>query len=227
MKLVFFLSLVLLIFVGSCKLDIGSTTATSHNAKEFTFDSLEMAVLNHVGVDPQVAKVFKNTLGGNVRYLMRSNEYNELNEFSPLGFFMSNYSGKCSEALFKMRSIMDNDTIHCHCYSRPDNSVSLAVLKTSSKFQILRERGVQAYNSDMDTEDLIKELTKWQSDYEFYIANVDFDSIDLWFETPPEQTQEFKNMVTNFCGDVADWLNDSEYVFLMEEDSNHLNLWWD
>jgi len=73
-----------------------------------------------------------------------------------------------------------------------------------SKFDILKTKGTNGINCDLETEDVIAKLQAWDDSYGITIANVEHDRLDVTFAKLPDDMQAFAEEVYAFCPDVVD-----------------------
>ncbi len=72
------------------------------------------------------------------------------------------------------------------------------------KYHELRERGTNGANFDIMTEDTIRKLQEWEKKCEFEIVDVRHDSVEIEFQTLPEDLDEFCNEIYEFCPDTIE-----------------------
>lgn len=73
-----------------------------------------------------------------------------------------------------------------------------------SKFDTIKENGTGGPNYDVSTEDVIKKLKQWDSQYGIEISEVSHDQVLVKFSSLPENLESFAKEVYDFCPDVID-----------------------
>lgn len=73
-----------------------------------------------------------------------------------------------------------------------------------SKFDTLRKNGTGGPNVDVSTEDVIKKLEQWDSQYGIEISDVSHDRVLVKFSSLPDNLESFAKEVYEFCPDVVD-----------------------
>lgn len=69
-------------------------------------------------------------------------------------------------------------------------------------YELLREQGTTGMNYDLDTNDIISRLQRWQEECEFEIADVENDRFTLYFQTLPDDLDKFAKELQEFCPDL-------------------------
>ena len=69
-------------------------------------------------------------------------------------------------------------------------------------YELLREQGTTGMNYDLDTEDIIGRLQKWQDECEFELADVENDRFTIYFQTLPDDLDRFAKELQEFCPDL-------------------------
>ncbi|WP_055076206.1 DUF4253 domain-containing protein [Pseudanabaena sp. 'Roaring Creek'] len=72
------------------------------------------------------------------------------------------------------------------------------------KYQVLRDKSTNAPNYDLETEDIIKWLSKWDAQYGISIDNVEEDALDIFFLNLPEDLTELSIDIYKLCPDIID-----------------------
>src|SRR5580698_964600 len=86
---------------------------------------------------------------------------------------------------------------------------SMANKPDKDMFQPLIEAETNGENYDISTEDIIARLKEWQGLCEFTLGEVDSSTVELKFETLPEDLDEFLAEAYELCPDlVADDLEE-------------------
>jgi hypothetical protein len=74
----------------------------------------------------------------------------------------------------------------------------------TDEFAPLREASTNGANYDLNTEDVIARLKQWKSLCSFRITGATGDTVDLEFDTLPEDMAAFVRDVYEFCPDLVD-----------------------
>jgi hypothetical protein len=77
-------------------------------------------------------------------------------------------------------------------------------MKKNDEFGKVSTANTSAPNFDLDTADIIEELTRWKKLCSFTITKANGDSISIKFETLPRNLSKFAEDVYSFCPDVVD-----------------------
>ena len=77
-------------------------------------------------------------------------------------------------------------------------------IDSTDAFATIRSAGTSAGNFDLDTDDIIAHLAKWQSICSFKVTSADHESVDIEFETLPADMDAFVRDVYDFCPDLVD-----------------------
>lgn len=72
------------------------------------------------------------------------------------------------------------------------------------KYHELRERGTNGANYDIMTEDIVRKLQEWENKCEFEIVDVRHDSVEIEFQTLPEDLDEFCSEIYELCPDTIE-----------------------
>lgn len=187
----------------------------------------EDSIISNSEISIEVARILKFHTSNTIETLKTGNAYGELVSQDSLALCSSVDPKNKFKVLDRIIRDANSPDYSFICYYDDDDKPYIAVLKESNELNFIDKRGTQALNYDMYSKDLIAQLSDWEKTHEFKIIGVASDFIDIRFNTPPRQTKEFKEMVGNFCPDALDWLNEEEYILLMDEGSDYLNLWWD
>jgi hypothetical protein len=76
--------------------------------------------------------------------------------------------------------------------------------KSEEAFAKIRKAGTAAPNFDLDTDDIIRRLTRWQSLCGFTVTGAKGDTVDIRFETLPADMDAFVRDLYDFCPDLVD-----------------------
>lgn len=218
----------LLIGIISCQND--SQKKISSESEEMPlieFSLEEDSIISKSEIELRVAEILKSHTGSKIEVLKKGNDIGSL--------VFQDSTAVCSAISMKNRfELLDRIIRDVNapeytfiCYYDDEHSPYIAVMKESNELKFIEKRGTQAINYNMISKDLVFNLKHWKKKYDFKVIGVGSDFIDIKFDTAPKQTKEFEEMVGDFCPDALDWLNDKEYILLMDEGSDYLNLWWD
>lgn len=73
-----------------------------------------------------------------------------------------------------------------------------------SKLDAIKENGTSGPNYDVSTEDVIKKLKQWDSQFGIEISEVSHDHVLVEFNSIPDNLKSFAKEVYDFCPDVID-----------------------
>ncbi len=74
----------------------------------------------------------------------------------------------------------------------------------NGSFAIVRKAHTGGPNYGLDTDAIIERLTKWQSLCTFSVTGAEHDSVDIKFETLPQDMDAFVRDLYEFCPDLVD-----------------------
>lgn len=104
----------------------------------------------------------------------------------------------------------------------------ICVLKSSDKYDTLRAFNTNGINYDIDTDKLIEKLQKWDKEYGINILGVDFDWVDIKFNSLPGDLKKFAEEIYEFCPDSVDQgVGTIEALEKMIKEEQRVFLWWD
>lgn len=112
--------------------------------------------------------------------------------------------------------------------SPPANGTEIVVASGNDQFDILRIAQSNAYNYDMETEDLIRKLRDYDAAYGIDVFHAETDTIEFRLRTMPQDLAAFAEDVYQFCPDIVDQGVGS--VEALQEQINQTRsvfLWWD
>jgi hypothetical protein len=110
----------------------------------------------------------------------------------------------------------------------PAEGVEVVVGPGKSQFDILRIAASDAVNYDMETEDLIKVLQKWDQLYGIDIVAAETDTIQLTLNRLPPDVLALAKEVYEFCPDIVDQGIGSVSALASEiKSTRRVYLWWD
>ncbi len=72
------------------------------------------------------------------------------------------------------------------------------------KYTELRTKNTNAINYDLETEDIIQQLKKWDNQYGITLLHVDSDTVTIKFTTLPENLADLVTEIYAFCPDTVD-----------------------
>jgi hypothetical protein len=229
----FNLSVMFSLLVFSCQQAKKEVVSMAPKKQTFTFtkpivlNTEEKAIVIASEVDINYAKLLKEITDSEICPLFKGDELGILDRIDSTGI--------CAEISYDSRlemireiTMQLKDSSYSVATFYDDNSfLYAAIVHTSNSLDLINNRGTHAWNYNMSSQNIVDTLKAWKSRYDFEVIGVARDFIEISFAEAPEHTTAFKVMVEEFCPDAADWLNDYEYVILMEEGSAYLNLWWD
>ena len=96
-------------------------------------------------------------------------------------------------------------------------------------FQPLIEAETNGDNYDISTEDIIARLKDWQAVCEFTLGEVDYNTVELKFETLPQDLDAFVAEAYELCPDLVADDDEAELPLLVKQlaKTKKLTLWWD
>lgn len=107
----------------------------------------------------------------------------------------------------------------------------LSVIKTNSKFDILRVMNTDGINYDITNEDVINKLQEWNKKYPFAILGATSESVEINFYDYIYETGdsgEFAQELYKFCPDIVEQGVESvENLEEMLDETTYCFLWWD
>src|SRR5687767_6891763 len=80
----------------------------------------------------------------------------------------------------------------------------MAKQQSKDRFVAIRKAGSAAPNYDLDTDDIIAHLTKWQSLCSFTVTGAEGDTVDIDFKSLPKDMDAFVGDLYAFCPDLVD-----------------------
>jgi Domain of unknown function (DUF4253) len=95
----------------------------------------------------------------------------------------------------------------------------------SDPFAIVREAGTGAPNFELDNEAIVERLAQWQSLCKFKVTGAKHDTIDIEFQSLPQDMDAFVRDLYDFCPDLVDQGTGCvhEMVEVMEETGEELD----
>jgi hypothetical protein len=109
-----------------------------------------------------------------------------------------------------------------------DIGSEVVVAPGNSQFDILRVAQSDAVNYDMGTEDLIRKLEQYHSQYGIEIFHAETDTIEFRFLTMPSDLAAFCGDLYRFCPDIVDQGTGSVHALEKEiAKTGTVFLWWD
>ncbi|MBL0731215.1 DUF4253 domain-containing protein [Piscinibacter sp. HJYY11] len=114
-----------------------------------------------------------------------------------------------------------------HATPKP-NGVELVVAAGKDQFDILRVAATDGVNHGLSTEDVIKELVKWNDEFGIDIWQAETDVVQLRLKTLPKNLRAFANRVYKFCPDIVDQgTGDVRKLEKLLAQEKAVLLWWD
>jgi hypothetical protein len=110
-----------------------------------------------------------------------------------------------------------------------DRAASIAVIRGSDQYDILRTMRTEDVNGDKTTDDVIARLKDWEQRYPFNIWGANDDWVLAKFLKVPDDMLAFAHEVIAFAPDEysqADWESEEEYARFMRRKRGFF-LWWD
>lgn len=112
--------------------------------------------------------------------------------------------------------------------SKSENSVEVVIAPCESQFDILKVAYTADYNGDQTTDDIIKRLKKFDSNFGIDIYHAGFDELLFRLKSMPQNLQEFIQDIDEFCPDAPSQVYGSIDLMIKEVESSHIvYLWWD
>jgi hypothetical protein len=110
----------------------------------------------------------------------------------------------------------------------PAVGVEVVVAPGETQFDILRVAASDAINYDMETEDLIRELQAWDSEFGIDIYAAQTDVVQLRLRQMPTDLKQFDDRVYAFCPDIVDQGTETvDELAKYIADTREVYLWWD
>ena len=96
-------------------------------------------------------------------------------------------------------------------------------------FEPLIEAETNGDNYDISTEDIVARLKEWRGLCEFTLGEVDYNTVELKFETLPQDLDAFVAEAYELCPDLVADDDEAELPLLKKQlaKSKKLTLWWD
>jgi hypothetical protein len=114
-----------------------------------------------------------------------------------------------------------------HAMPKPDG-VELVVAEGRDQFDILRVAATDGVNHGLGTEDLIKELVRWNDEFGIDIWQAETDVVQLRLKTLPKNLRAFANRVYKFCPDIVEQgVGDVRKLEKLIAQEKAVFLWWD
>lgn len=112
---------------------------------------------------------------------------------------------------------------------REDNFVEIGILKSMDPYDILRLKGTNGLNYELETEDIINHIKEWENVAHFSILFASFNSVELLFHELPIDPRGFlEHEVRPFCFDFGTQsIMGEEDVAQSFIEYKKLSLWWD
>jgi Domain of unknown function (DUF4253) len=110
-----------------------------------------------------------------------------------------------------------------------DRPATVAVIRGSDPYDILRTMRTADINGDKTTDDVIAHLKVWEQRYPFNIWGANHDWVLAKFRKMPDDRLAFAREVIAFAPDnyaQGDWDNEEHYARAMRRERG-FHLWWD
>lgn len=105
---------------------------------------------------------------------------------------------------------------------------SIAILANTDPWFYLQTVKINGINYDIDHDDVIQRLRKWDSLYGIQIIGGGMDWLHAEFDSPPKDWATFAHEVYDFCPDVVDQGTGSVDALAVElKQIRGVYLWWD
>jgi hypothetical protein len=188
----------------------------------------EASLLSKLGFDESVALELLKAGSGPLSQLTGTNE--EFEPYDAQGLTVQVKEKKALEALARLRETLGPAGYMVFIVERnfgyePDR---LAVIKSTDQFDILRIKATNGINYDIENDEVIARLKRWNASYPFDIIAADFDFVEAVFLKPPVNMDTFAREVYKFCPDVVDQGVGTVQALAAEmRKTGTLYLWWD
>lgn len=95
----------------------------------------------------------------------------------------------------------------------------------SDPFAIVRDAGTSAPNFELDNEAIVERLAQWQSQCKFTIIGAKHDTVEIEFQSLPQDMDAFVRDLYEFCPDLVDQGTGCvhEMIEVMEEAGEELD----
>jgi hypothetical protein len=104
----------------------------------------------------------------------------------------------------------------------------ICLLKSRDKYSCLSAFKTNGINYDINTNQLIEKIKKWDSQYKIDIIGVDGDWVDIKFSKLPKDIEKFANEIYEFCPDSVDQgVGEISELVKVIRDDEEVFLWWD
>ncbi|MCK8143336.1 DUF4253 domain-containing protein [Flavobacterium sp. I-SCBP12n] len=105
---------------------------------------------------------------------------------------------------------------------------NIGIIKGIDELDILRYRKTDGINYDLESEDVLKKISEWNTKFGVKIIGCNQDYIQIEFDKLPQNMEEFAKEVYAFCPDsvdqgVGDIKSLEEYI----KQDKGIWLWWD
>ncbi len=108
------------------------------------------------------------------------------------------------------------------------HGVEIVVAEGRDQFDILRVAATDGTNYELGTEDLIKELKKWDREIGIDIWQAETDTIQIKLRSAPKDPLAFAKRVYKFCPDIVDQgVGSVKELAKVISREKAVFLWWD
>ncbi|MBX9571398.1 MAG: DUF4253 domain-containing protein [Candidatus Obscuribacterales bacterium] len=111
--------------------------------------------------------------------------------------------------------------------SKVSEGIEIAIGPGVSQFDIIRLANTSAPNYDLQTEDLIRPLIQFDTEYGIDVIHAEADSLSFELAHPPSDTKRFAKELFQYCEDLSQGdLNEDELAEVLKHEKL-VRLWWD
>lgn len=113
-------------------------------------------------------------------------------------------------------------------FTGEEDENSIAVIKGTNELDILRYRGTNGINYDVENSAVVAKMAEWKDSYGLTVLGCGRDWLELEFKKLPTDLDAFAEEVYAFCPDTVDQgVGDLENLKLLIREMHGLWLWWD
>lgn len=111
--------------------------------------------------------------------------------------------------------------------TKVSQGIEIAIGPGVSQFDIIRLANTSAPNYDLETEDLIRPLIQFDTEYGIDVIHAEADSLSFELVHPPSDTKRFAKELFQYCEDLSQGdLNEDELAEALKHEKL-VSLWWD
>lgn len=189
-----------------------------HAANELSAHELTLA--REIGFDPEILKMVKST-GHRIEVLRGVSRSGNSHIVDGLSFKSLEQH---SHALVK-RLAADMEARGYRIYIQElgygYQSDSIAIIKSTNKFDILRTRKTHAYTADLDTEQIIDQLRDWDKRYGVRFIGAGYNWVKLELGRRPDDVARFSREILEFCPDVLSSMSGTMAQLMRDIQAQH------